>query len=64
MKPRSKHTVNEIASWVAKGHSQKPASCRVLLDRIQELEAENARLRERLLRDQNYAPLTVEHTYL
>lgn len=37
MKPRTSNTVDEIAKFVAAGHSQSAGNCRVLLDEIQRL---------------------------
>lgn len=48
MKPRSNNKINDIARFVAAGHSQSAANCRVLLDRIQHLESENKQLRQAL----------------
>lgn len=37
VKPRSKISVAEIEQYVARGHSQSAANCRVLLDEIHRL---------------------------
>lgn len=37
MKPRTSNTIDDIRRFVAAGHSQSPANCRVLLDEINRL---------------------------
>lgn len=39
-KPRASNTVQDIANFVAHGHSQSAANCRVLLDEIERLRGE------------------------
>jgi len=44
MKPRTSNSVADIAKFVAAGHSQSAANCRVLLDEIERLRRDNDRL--------------------
>ncbi len=46
MKPRTSNSVADIAKFVAAGHAQSAANCRVLLDEIERLRIDVQVLRK------------------